>query len=69
MSSKDTQQILIDQRLFYFVMYNGQQVPFPEYNQDYLEGQRFADETMSNPLENQGYFLCLLRGQDCKIWK
>jgi hypothetical protein len=45
---------------------DGQQVPLPEYDQDHLEGQRFADETMLNPQENQGYFLCLVRGQDCK---
>ncbi|KAG7527302.1 hypothetical protein FFLO_07069 [Filobasidium floriforme] len=45
---------------------DGQQVPLLEYDQDYLKNSVLQ---LKRCQRNQGYFLCLVRGQDCKIWK
>jgi hypothetical protein len=49
------------------LLMDAQQIPILPYN--FLEGQGFVDVTKADPGDDQGYFLCLLRGQNGKTRK
>lgn len=63
----DAQQIPIQERPIYLITANGSH--FLELPYNFLEGQGFVDATKADPGDDQGYFLCLLRGQNGKTRK